>query len=579
MKKDKDKVSKSRRKFIKGISSGALATAAAATVPAVGCSTSGTDREWSSTFDWVCVGSGVAGCAAAIAGHDQGFKTLLVEKLDAVGGTTSQSGGILWVPMNYLMNSAGITDSREEALQYLSYTAAGYSLPEYMQTFVDNAARVLEYLHQNADISFRLMDLAEFYHPFSPGSKPHGRLLTCEPFPAETLGAWRNKVRLSIFHHGLSEALAGQEHNPALGGGDGPSVGHSGPLRNSGSGEALWRNRLGPRLDAMLQKDEEHRVAGAALAAYLFRAVLQREIEVRTETSAEKLLMEDGRVVGVTIHSNGKEENIRANKGVVLATGGTFLTRSGEPGWRLAAPVGGAVSTEVAIVGMPNLRVAGENYPDGSQITRGNYELRMRHGLAVNRFGERFGDESFFPTLGSKVHHFEARGEHRFSNIPCYLVFDRNLLEKYSFAGLPPGNTEGLEWLAQGNTLAELAQRLQLPAAKLEASVARFNEHARRGRDSDFDRDPATLGPLEKPPFYGTELATPDPFRAAIRVVVNPRGQGMHYATNQPIAGLYACGAMIASGRYWGVGYQAGYSLMSSATLAFLAAEHAAATA
>ena len=60
--------------------------------------------------------------------------------------------------MNYLMNSAGITDSREEALQYLSYTAAGYSLPEYMQTFVDNAARVLEYLHQNADISFRLMD-------------------------------------------------------------------------------------------------------------------------------------------------------------------------------------------------------------------------------------------------------------------------------------------------------------------------------------------------------------------------------------------------------------------------------------
>ncbi len=567
---------KSRRKFIQGLGGGALAAAAATTVSAVGCSTP-VRREWSSSFDWICVGSGVAGCTAAIAGHDRGFRVLLLEKKAAIGGTTSQSGGIIWAPNNYLMKQAGIEDSQEQALNYLRYTSAGYSLPSYSETFVDHAPEVLEYLHQKGNIQFRLLDLPEFYHPVAPGSKPHGRLVICEPFPAETLGAWRNKVRLSAFHHGLSEALENQEHNPALGGSDGPQVGHSGPIRDSESGLALWGERLGSRLDGLLKKDEERRVAGAALAAYLFRAVLERGIEVWTEASAGELLVESGRVTGITVSRNGNQENVRADKGVALATGGTVLTRTGEPGWRLAVPSGGTISTEVVIVGMPNLAVPGEKGPDGSQVTRGNYELRMRHSLVVNRFGERFGNEYFFPELGSKICQFDARGEHRFNNIPCYLIFDQNLLEKYSFAGLPPGNTEGLGWVTRGTTLAELGQKLELPAGKLEATVGRFNQHDRRGKDLDFNRNPVSLGPVEKPPFYGVQLATPDPFRAAMRLVVNPQGQVVHYTTNQPIPGLYACGSMIAGGRIWGVGYQAGYSLMSGATFGFLAARHAAA--
>ena len=82
-------------------------------------------------------------------------------------------------------------------------------------------------------------------------------------------------------------------------------------------------------------------------------------------------------------------------------------------------------------------------------------------------------------------------------------------MDTYSFVGLPPGYTAGLAWVPQGQTLAELAQHLHVPAPALEATVARFNAHARRGEDPDFHRPPESLGPVETPPFYGLELVVP----------------------------------------------------------------------
>jgi 3-oxosteroid 1-dehydrogenase len=525
---------------------------------------------WSTTVDWICIGSGAGGCGAAIAGHDQGLSTLLIEQAPRIGGLTAQSGGILWVPCNHLLHAAGIDDSREAALAYLRYTGAGENDPAYMAGYVDNAARVLAHLHQHAQIEFALLDLAEFYYPISPGSKPYGRLVICPPFPAEALGVWRDKVRLSPFYHSLSQALSGP--NPALGGSEGPQVGHSGPVRHHAAGLAPWHNRPDwPVLAAHLDDDEAHRVAGAALAAYLFRAVLRRGIEVRLESRVDQVCIEDGRVVGVVVVHNGRADSIRATRGVVLATS------SGE-GWRLAVPAGAAVTSSVVRQGMLRLHVPGEYDVDGTPALRGNYELRMRHSLVINRHAQRFGNEWFFQDIGAKLHAFDTWGEHRYTHLPCYLIFDQTLLETYSFAGLPPGTSAGLDWVARGKTLADLAVQLQLPAAVLEATVRRFNEHAQRGVDPDFHREPSSLGPLEMPPFYGVELVAPPVSSGVIGVVTDTNGQVLHYQTEQPIPGLYACGQVVEPGRLLGVGYQAGCQLMRALIFGFVAAEHAAAS-
>jgi len=174
------------------------------------------------------------------------------------------------------------------------------------------------------------------------------------------------------------------------------------------------------------------------------------------------------------------------------------------------------------------------------------------------------------------LHAFETWGEHRFVNIPCYLIFDQNLVETYSFVGLPPGYTAGLAWVPQGKTLAELAQHLHLPAPALEATVARFNAQARRGEDLDFHRSPESLGPVETPPFYGLELVSPPVSAGTISLVTTPQAEVLHHATRQPIRGLYACGQIVAASLDLGVGYQAGCQLMRALVHGFLAAEHAA---
>ena len=80
---------------------------------------------------------------------------------------------------------------------------------------------------------------------------------------------------------------------------------------------------------------------------------------------------------------------------------------------------------------------------------------------------------------------------------------------------------------------------------------------------------PESLAPVEKGPFFGVQLVTPDPFRAQTTIDVNTRAQVLNYRSKLPIAGLYACGATTSGSRIWGIGYQAGYSLMACATFGF----------
>src|SRR5262249_11465854 len=60
----------------------------------------GRPMTWDHETDFLVVGSGGGGMAAAILAHDQGARTLVVEKGRKFGGSTGMSGGALWVPLN-----------------------------------------------------------------------------------------------------------------------------------------------------------------------------------------------------------------------------------------------------------------------------------------------------------------------------------------------------------------------------------------------------------------------------------------------------------------------------------------------
>lgn len=487
--------------------------------------------------------------------------------------------------MNHLMHAAGIPDSRDETFKSLQFLGGPYVSPDHQTAFVDNVSRAVGHLGTKAGVRFRISEMIDFWARRSDGgwmnddrdvgAKRQGRSLICEPFPAAQLGEWRDKVRLDHFYHGLAEVLEGQEHNPSLGrltrGATlGPSIGHSGPLRDRDTQALrLWRQRLGSELDRLLALDEENRVGGAALVSYLMRAVLDRGIEVRVNAPARELLTENGRVLSITVRSGGSDEHIRAERGVLLATGGGN-------GWRMAAGAGAEIRASPNLPALPGFSV-----PDEGGAVRANYENRMRHSMMVNRFSERFGDEVPYQGLMVGWLKFDAHREHRWFNTPNYLIFDRQAIEKYSFAGRPPGATEGLDWVAQGATIAELAGNLQIPAPVLEATAKRFNEDVKNGEDAAFHRLPETLGALDKPPFYGLQCtpANFDPMAATMSAVVDCNGQMLDYETHQPIPGLYGAyvGAELSQIRkmIFGYGYTAGLGQAASIAFDLLSAEHA----
>src|SRR5262245_4415106 len=114
-------------------------------------------ERWDLEVDLVCVGSGLGGVAAAITACDHGAQAVILEKAPKLGGVCAYSGGELFVPNNHLMSAAGLGDSREAALAYLQFLAAGYADAGLQAALLDTAPQALRYFAERAQIRFKLV--------------------------------------------------------------------------------------------------------------------------------------------------------------------------------------------------------------------------------------------------------------------------------------------------------------------------------------------------------------------------------------------------------------------------------------
>ena len=131
--------------------------------------------------------------------------------------------------------------------------------------------------------------------------------------------------------------------------------------------------------------------------------------------------------------------------------------------------------------------------------------------LYVNVNGERFMNEDL--PWG-----YEAAQIMRQSGLVAWAIWDAKWPQEW-----PRMNSqccknmhpEGMLWrpnaleeeLKNGNvlsagTIEELGQKMNVPVEKFKATVARYNELARLGKDLDYGKHPDRLTTLEKPPFY-----------------------------------------------------------------------------
>ena len=112
-----------------------------------------------STVEIVVVGSGAAALGAALTAAVGGAEVRVLEKSESLGGTSAMSGGAVWVPCNHVARAHGLSDSPEEALDYLHATAPeGWAETEapLWERFVHAAPRMLELVDAHTPLELEI---------------------------------------------------------------------------------------------------------------------------------------------------------------------------------------------------------------------------------------------------------------------------------------------------------------------------------------------------------------------------------------------------------------------------------------
>jgi succinate dehydrogenase/fumarate reductase flavoprotein subunit len=311
---------------------------------------------------------------------------------------------------------------------------------------------------------------------------------------------------------------------------------------------------------------------GNALAARLLHSAVQAGVELWRNAPMERLIVEDGAVKGVVILRDGKLEEIRTRRGVVLATGGfsanaqmryqyipyaehhVSIVPEGNTGDGLsqALQAGGEFDGEnISNAGWVVVSVL--ETPDGTVSKFPHLFLdRGKPGcIAVNSKGQRFGNEA----ATNLVQYMHQTG-----SVPAHLVCDHKFIKKYGLGLVRPGGF-GLNRLIKAGyiitdpTREGLALKIGADARGLKDTIASFNRYAADGVDPDFHRgadkadfvmgDPThqpnpCLGPIEHAPFYAVKIY-PGDTTTTVGLKVDSKARVLR-SDGQPIPGLHAIG-------------------------------------
>ena len=102
-----------------------------------------------------------------------------------------------------------------------------------------------------------------------------------------------------------------------------------------------------------------------------------------------------------------------------------------------------------------------------------------------------------------------------------------------------PGLVEA-GFVAQADTIEELAEKLELPPEELKATVDHYNELAYAGEDTDYGKEAYRLTPVDTAPFYGAK--TTGFILCTLDGIVIDTNLNVIDTEGNPIPGLYVNG-------------------------------------
>ncbi len=511
------------------------------------------------TVDVLVVGAGGAGMTAALSAARQGLDTLLVEKSEYFGGSTARSGGGVWVPGNYALEAAGVTDTVEAQKLYLD-SIVGDVVPKLRRdTFIDRGPEMMDFVREQTPVRFAWVPQYADYLPEQPGGRPGGRSVEPVPMDGRIIGE-----ELKRLHPAYTKAPANMVVTQAnfrwisLG---------MRTLRGPFTMLKVFLRRmlaivLGRKMYGM----------GNALAIGLRKGLMDAGVPLHYGTRLTELWIEDGRVVGAVVEQDGVARRIRTRRGVVLGSGGfeknlelreKYGPKPTSTEWSTGAPSNEGDGILAGIAAGAELALMDDAWWGPTiPLPRGPWfclaERNLPGAILVNGAGQRFMNEAMpYVEAGQAIYAGEATGV---QHVPCWMILDQRYRNRYLFAGLGPRQPFPGRWykfgtLFKGDTVEALAEQIGLPSGALTSTIERFNGFARSGADEDFHRgesaydkyysDPTvkpnpSLHTIDQGPFYAVKIV-PGDLGTKGGLVTDERARVLRH-DGSVIEGLYAAG-------------------------------------
>jgi 3-oxosteroid 1-dehydrogenase len=511
--------------------------------------------------DVVVVGAGGAGMTAALAAARQGLDTLLIEKSSYFGGSTARSGGGVWIPGNYALRAAGQVDPGDDAAakRYLDSIVGDVVPKARRDTYLDRGPEVMEFLRANTPVRFTWVPEYADYLPEAPGGRARGRTVEPVPMDARFLGG-----ELERLHPPYGKAPANLIVTQA----DYRKI--SLGLRTV-RGPLTMAKVLAKRIISLVLRRKMYAM-GNAVAIGLRKGLADAGVPVEYDTELTDLVIEQGRVVGVTVRRGGVPSRIRATRGVILGSGGfeknlemreKYQPQPTSVDWTTGAESNTGAGIAAGIAAGADTDLMDDAWwgptiplPNGPWFCLA--ERNLPGSIIVNAAGKRYMNEAL-PYVEA-VHEIYKGEESGVTHVPSWMIIDQRYRNRYLFAGLSPRQPFPGRWYKSGvirkaATVEALAEEIGVPPEALRETVERFNRFAETGVDEDFHRgesaydkyysDPTvrpnpSLHRIDHGPFYAVKIV-PGDLGTKGGLVTDERGRVLR-PDGSVIEGLYAAG-------------------------------------
>jgi hypothetical protein len=526
-KEEEAKTKKTRREFFKQAAVAGAAVAAGSVVPQAVAATP--HRKWDKEADIVVVGAGAVGLPAAIRAREDGASVILLEAQKDVGGHAIVSGGN--VPLGggtSAQKKYNIADSPDLLFADLTdwsvvepngFPDYRYNDKEIIRAFADNSAPTYEWLVAHGVI-FVNKSPDEFGGRSVGNSVPREmhtaamgwvQVSTGKALPPSVqkitssgiglirpLEAWARKLDIPILlEHKMTGVI---RENPTSGRVTGVTVESKGAkfnirarkaviLATGGStGNVNFRRIFDPRLT-----EEYNGVAGEP---WSFQ-----------DASGELAAMAIGASLWGAYNQVGEFGFNITKVGMIGCQYGyrNLQWMPGSPVFHLARASGLKVGDwqNLILVNQAGLRFYDET---AEQFSANDFNSIVPYIQGSHR---NLSTVKFDPHAMNFLNAAMAgTGRSVNGGGPIWAIFDAAAVKREKWNPTPPNVDVDAGYFFSANTIAELAgkavmkfQPKGLPAAALQATVARYNSFVDAGKDADFDK-PTPRYKIETPPFY-----------------------------------------------------------------------------